>query len=367
MPRFAPLRKLFLQPLMLVLALLPLSAQADQRLRLLVWEGFAPADQVRIFEDYIFNKYAQRVTLDISYLSDPSEFYDALRRHQADIVSPTHNLFKDQRFDYIDKKLILPLNLDHIPNFNDLRADLQSADYLKQDGEVYGVPFVHGSYALAYRPDRVASADSWNIFWQPEYQHQYALSADYYEVNIYITALSLGLDGDDIHDYGRLRRADVREKLRLLVRNAGHLWQGVDKPEDLERMSLAAVWGFSLTELRRRGQPWRIADPVEGAMGWVDNYAIGASLRDKPFLRRVAEEWLNFVLSPDFQLQVVVRSLGSEPVNPTIMDHLTGVEVARFNWHRPGSSEHKRILWPTLTERNRNGLKRLWREAIEQL
>ena len=293
-------------------------AQAKDVLNLLVWEGYAPPAQVEKFESYIQAKYNRKVTLDIKYISDPNDFFNAVRSQKADIISPTHNLLKDSKFNYIDKKLILPVDLRNIPNYENLIPDLHHADYITKDGRVYGVPFAHGPYGLAYNAMLVKPPDTWNIFWDPVYANKYTISADYYEVNIYITALALGYDREMLDKADMLNNPVLQRKLRSLIKNAHSLWNGVDKPEDLTGLSLAAVWGFSLPELRKRGETWEIANPKEGTIGWVDNYVICYSLREEPFLRKIAEEWLNFVISPDYQIDVVVHGLGSDPVNISI-------------------------------------------------
>lgn len=345
---------------------LSLTALAGETLNLLVWEGYAPADQVAKFENHIKDKYKTSVTLNVDFISDPNDFFTAVRGKSADIISPTHNLFKDNRFNFINKKLFLPVDLANVPNYKNIIPALQMADYATENHNVYGIPFVHGPYGLAYNTKHLNAPLSWNVFWDPKYSNRYSISSDYYECNIYITALALGLRGPQLHNAGSHSSPEFRNKLKALVKNAASLWKGVDKADDLEGLSLGAVWGFSLPELKKRGANWAIADPLEGTMGWVDNYAICWSLKDKPFLKKIAEEWLNFTLSPDFQVQVVVRGLGSDPVNLTIKERLTKEEVEKTHMDEPDYFQYNRILWPTLNSiRERNHMKKIWNDALK--
>lgn len=336
-----------------------------EKLRFLVWEGYAPTQEVNNFEKMIMDKYNKKIEIEVSYISDPNDFFDKIRGQEADLITPTHNLVKDQRFNFIKKNLILPVDLKNIPNYKDIIKDYQNADYITENGKVYGVPFIHGVYALAYNTDYMTAPDSWNVLWEDQYKNDFSISGDYYEVNIYITALSMGFSKEQIYSYAKLNTMEFKNRLRSLAKNAKCFWQGVDKAENITGLKLAAVWGFSLPELKKRGEIWKIANPKEGSMGWIDNYVMGYSLKNKPFLKKVAEEWMNFVLSPEFQLNSVVRGMGSAPVNTSIKNKLSQEEMSRFHLNDPDFYSKKNILWPTIQNvRDRNGLKQLWEKAV---
>ncbi len=53
----------------------------------------------------------------MSFVDGLDDFYDPIKGKNVDIVTISHHLFKDARFDYIEKKLILPLDFKNIPNF----------------------------------------------------------------------------------------------------------------------------------------------------------------------------------------------------------------------------------------------------------
>ncbi len=108
-----------------------------------------------------------------------------------------------------------------------------------------------------------------------------------------------------------------------------------------------------------------MAEPKEGTTAWVDNFMLGYALEDQPLLRQIAEEWLNMVLSDEFQLNAVVRGKGVIPIITTLADKLTPEEIARFHLDDPTHFTNNRILWPTLSRKNRNGLKRLWDKAMK--
>ncbi len=156
--------------------------------------------------------------------------------------------------------------------------------------------------------------------------------------------------------------------MSLLVKNAKVFWKGVDTADDIEGLALATTWGFCLDDLSKRGEVWKMAEPQEGTTGWVDNFVLSSDLSDKPFLKTVAEEWLNFILNPEFQANVVVRQLESDPVVTTVRDLLTKDEVAKHHLDEPNYFQNKRILWPILDEKNyeRSALHNLWKHTTKK-
>ena len=220
---------------------------------------------------------------------------------------------------------------------------------------MYAIPFVYGPYGLAYNVEKMDKPQSWTVLWDPKYAKQYAISSDYSEANIYTTALALGIDKNKIGNYDDLNTKEFLEKLTALYSNAKAYWEGVDTADVLQGLPLATSWGFSLPELKKRGENWKIATPKEGTTGWIDNFAIAHTLRDDPKMKRIAEEWLNLAISPEFQVDVVVRGLGSSPVNLTIKDKLTPEEAADYHLDDPEFFQKNLIPWPVLDSRSRKG------------
>ena len=326
-----------------------------EKLRMLVWEGYAPQKWIEKYKGIVKEKYNVDLDVEIKFVSSTDQFIDALKGRSADIITPSHNLPKDPRYKYITGKLILPIDLKNIPNYKDIITTLQKADYCTEDGQVYAIPFVYGPYGLAYNTDKLDEPQSWNILWDPKYAGQYTISSDYSEANIFTTALAMGIDQRKISNYDELNSKEFLEKLTNLYGNAKSYWEGVDTADVLQGLPLSTSWGFSLPELKKRGENWKIASPKEGTTGWIDNFALAHTLRDDPKMKRIAEEWLNLAISPEFQVEVVVRGLGSSPVNLTIKDKLTPEEAADYHVDDPEYFQKNLIPWPVLDSRSRKG------------
>ncbi|MCP4749820.1 MAG: extracellular solute-binding protein [Proteobacteria bacterium] len=268
---------------------------------------------------------------------------------------------------FIGKKLLLPLDLELISNYEDINPFLKKAAYITEKGKVYGVPLVHGPYGVVYNTAKIGGVDTWNDLWAPKYKKKYAIVYDYNEVNIYLTAMAMGKKGNAIWNYNALRKDKAfQSKLVALIANANNFWYSIDKAADLKGLSLATSWGFALADLKKQGETWHFGTPKEGSTGWVDNFCIARTVRKNKFLRIVAHEWLNFAISPEFQVEVGVRSLSADPANVNIKDRLTPAEIKKHHLDNLNYFKENRILWPILSKRARRGFNDMWVKALKK-
>lgn len=345
----------------------PVDARASEKvLRLLVWEGYAPEEYRERFHEMMRKKYGRTVDLQVTYVQGSDEFYPPIRQGEVDVVTLTHHHFNDERFNYISNGLLLPLSTKNIPRFKNIIPSVRDAGYLRKNGEVFGAPVCQGLYALVFNNDKVTpEPSSWSVLWAPEHKGAYTLGANEFLYNICTTALAMGYPKDKINSFDYLNNAEFREKLRSLVKNAGGFWIGQDKAKYLRGKSLSAGWGDGVTDLRESGEDWRFADPKEGAVSWLDSYAMTHALAGKPFLQKAAQEWINFLLSPDFQINYIVRVISQHPTITSIEDLLTEEEKQRLHVGGDTSARDRNIPLPAYSQRDRNGLKLLWEDAMK--
>ncbi len=337
-------------------------------LRLLIWEGHAPKSHIEQFEKQIAAKNGREVKLVVEYVEGSDDFFDAVRSKSVDVVMMTHHHYKDERFKFIQNKLLLPLDLANIPNFKHVIPSLQKAEHLFQDGKVYASPVSQGPYGLAFNTSLLKDEPkSWDILWDPRFKGKYVIGANEYIYNTNITALALGYPRESISSFDALNTQEFKNKLRQLAINAHSFWIGVDKPGDLSGNILGTSWGDSMGPLNERGEAWKMAEPAEGMPCWIDNYAVTWALADQPFLKTVAEEYINSLLSTDYQVEHIMRHLSLTPIITNIGDLLTTQEKERIHIGTPSFFAQNRILQPTYSQRDRNGLHYLWREAMAGL
>ncbi len=341
------------------------SSVSAETLRIFTWGGYMTDEHEQTFINLIKEKYDVDLTLEVTLVGGNDDFFPALRDNKADIITPSHNVPRDERYQLIKHRLVLPLNLENIPNYKNVDPGLQYADYSAEGDVVYGVPVATGPYGLFYNTAIVKEAPkSWNILWDPQYKNQYTFGQGQYEENIYITALAMGMSRDDMSSYEKLNTPGFQEKLGQFVVNAHSMWESAESADDLKGLALSVGWGDAVYALADMGEIWKQAEPEEGTTAWVDTFMIGYALEDKPQLKQIAEEWINYILSDDYQMYII-RDVGVIPIVTTIKDQLTPEEIARFHLDDPTHFKNYCIPWPTLKKANRKGLERLWNKAMD--
>ncbi|MCP4405259.1 MAG: extracellular solute-binding protein [bacterium] len=345
--------------------MLCVSSISAETLRIWTWGGYVTDEHKQIFTDLVKEKYGVDLTLEVTLVGENEEFFPALRDNKADIITPSHNVPRDERYQLIEHQLVLPLNLENIPNYKNVDPGLQYAEYSAEGDVLYGVPVATGPYGLFYNTAIVKEAPmSWSILWNPRYKNQYTFGKGQYEGNIYITALAMGMSRDDMSSYEKLNTPEFQGKLEQFVVNAHSMWEIAESAEDLKGLALGLGWGDAVSGLAEMGETWKQAEPEEGTIAWVDTFMIADALEDKPQLKQIAEEWLNYTLSDDYQM-FILRDVGVLPIVTTIKEQLTPEEIARFHLDDPTHFQKYRIPWPTLKETNREGLIQLWDNALK--
>jgi spermidine/putrescine transport system substrate-binding protein len=335
-----------------------------ETLRILAWEGYTPDVQLQVYKQEVKRKFDVDLEIDVHYARQFSEFFDGLRGDKFDLVAPIYDIIKDANYDLIANKLIMPVDLANIPNYATLIPALQYPNYATEGGQVYAVAMVQGPYGLMYNKDRIAAPESWSVLWDPQYKGQYTIG-NLPNFNVVTVALSLGLKGDSVFHYESLR-SDPRVLARLteLVKNSRKVWDGVDDATDLKDLPLTAGYGFSIPALREMGQNWQYATPVEGSIWWVDNWVLSAQLANKPMLKRIAEDFINFTLSTRYQLDVFMRGTASFPVTLDVKPMASAQEVVFFHLDDPRYFSLDRPILKSLNPRDRNGMQLLWDSAL---
>ncbi|MDO6684144.1 MULTISPECIES: ABC transporter substrate-binding protein [unclassified Agarivorans] len=348
----------------LLCSLVSLPSWADIELNILCWEGYAPADRVKQFEQYIADKYKQKLTINVEYAVEDKQWFEVIRAKKADIISPTHNIPKSTTWPMVQFGLLLPINLNNIPNYQRLNPHLVLEEYVLHQQQTFAVPLVYGPYGLAYNTEKVTiPPTSWNVLWDPQYTNQYTVSEVFYEVNIYLTALALGYPASQLQDYEAFSKdKQFIAKLSELAGNANKLWGGIDTAEDLKGLSLATSFGFAFSELEKQGEKWTFATPKEGQTAWVDHWAIGYSLKDSPLKKQIAEEWINFTISEELQREYA-QKLSSFPVISQFDSALSSQEIERYQLNNPNFFQEQFFLLKFIDRRQQNGFRKLWEQA----
>jgi len=64
------------------------------KLRILAWEGYAEEKYIEQFRLKIEREFKLKLDVEVTYPSDPQDFFDAIRGDNTDIISPAHHIPK---------------------------------------------------------------------------------------------------------------------------------------------------------------------------------------------------------------------------------------------------------------------------------
>jgi len=341
-------------------------APKPMTLRLLIWDGYAPQEVRDSFIKRVRETYGVDLAFAITYASNPDDFFDALRNDKVDLISPAHNLPKDFRYNLTTNGLTLPIRLENIPNYAHLVPELFRQPWAMEGGDVYAVPVVQGPYALAYNTALVREEPtSWRVFWDPAWQGKFMVHKDYYELNVYISALALGYRKPDIFRFDAIKGGALEKRVGYLAAESATFWQGFDKPENYQGLALSTTWRCIFPSADGAFEGWRIAVPEEGTTWWVDAMLISHTLKEKPLLRRIAEEWINHLLTDEVQTRSIAMELGTYPVTRKGLSEYVASLPDTASGDTLRLLLKNRIPWQILETRDRNAFKFLWSEAMK--
>lgn len=296
---------------------------AGNVLRVLAWPGYADSDIVKDFE----SRYNARV--EVTLIDSDESLHDRVHAGAA----PQFDVFAANTAEierYARENLLAPLDLASIPNTKRQLPrfrDLSAIGGLVRDGKVYAIPFTYSSMGLIYDRKQIAVAPrSMNELWNPRYRGK-VLDFNSGQHNYSFTALALGYANPFQLDAAQMRT--ITRKLIDLRRN---LLTYYTLPEEAAAFFIehkaALMFGNYGTQqlalLRRAGADVGYVIPDEGALAWLDCWAMTKSAANQP----LALAWINTMLDPRVSEQLTQRQ-----------------GLANTVYADPESSEHAHIVW----------------------
>src|SRR5437588_3393728 len=193
--------------------------QKTRSLNLLVWEGYADPSFVKGFEEKCQCK------ISASYMGSSDELVAKLRGGSAsnyDVISPS----SDVATSIVKSGLAAPLDLSKIPSYSQTAPQLRAMPLVKDQGKVYGVPFMWGPHPLLYdKTAFLAPPQSWNVMWDSKLRGKIAVWDDL--STLYMAAQVLGYDHPDpdaIYNLSDQQLDAVKKKLLELKPNVRKMW-----------------------------------------------------------------------------------------------------------------------------------------------
>jgi len=266
-------------------------ASAGETLRVLAWPGYADADLVRVFEKRF------KATVEVTLVSTDDALREKLSANQGgdfDVIAA--NTAEIKRF--VDLGLVVPLDLAHIPRTRDQLSrfrNLADIPGITRSGLVYAIPFTYSEMGLIYdRAGVKETPQSMAVLWDSRYRGR-VLAYDGSSHNFTLAALMLGIKHPFNLTDAEFKR--VTEHLIALRRNALGFYSLPEESVELFRhdggVLLFANYGAQQVKmLRDAGADIAYVIPKEGALAWLDCWAVTRGARNK----RLAESWIDYTL-----------------------------------------------------------------------
>ena len=314
---------------------------ADEVLRVLAWPGYADADLVKVFEQRTGSR-VQVTLIDTDELlwqrvnQNGGRDFDVFAVNTAEL----------QR--YIAGKLVAPVDASAVANIARQQARFRDADKiagLVHSGQRYAVPYTYSEMGLIYdRQQMNEPPTSIAALWDPRYQGKVLL----YNGGTHNFSLAAQALGN--HKPFQLNDSQwptAVERLIALRRNAGAFYSRPDESIDLFKRKFAALmfanYGSQQFKLlTSAGLDVGYVIPQEGALAWLDCWAITAQARDP----QLAHQWINYMLEPQAGQALLERQGLANTTSPS-----------------PYLNSQDRILWLEPVE-NVTRREQLWARII---
>lgn len=321
-------------------------AAAGNVLRVLAWPGYADADVVKTFE----TRYNAKV--EVTWVDSDEALWAQMHAQDTppfDVLAA--NTAEIER--YTRANLLAPLDLTSLPNTKKQLARFQarsSIEGLTSAGQVYAIPFTYSSMGLIYDRKQFAVAPrSMRELWNPRYRGK-VLDFNSAQHNFSFTALALGYP----HPF-QLDATQMRVIARKLVDLRRNLLTYYTVPEEATayfvQHKVALMFGNYGTQqvesLRRAGADVGYVIPDEGALAWLDCWAMTRSVRD----RELALAWINYMIEPDVSALLTQR----QGLANTLTAPAEGNDQAHIVWIGPVEDIQRREeLWTRIVSGDRS-------------
>lgn len=279
--------------LMLACVLLMTSTAMAETLQLLTWKGYAPKELVDKFEQ------ETGIRVEATY-SNNEEMIAKLRATRGagfDLVQPSQDRISAvqaefklyQPIDYarIEANLFIPSMLDAVKRNTSV------------NGASYAVPFCWGTSGLLVNKAAAKDVTSWKALLDPRYSGR--ISYRLKRPTLIAMGFALGYDPFALYAdeaaYGKMLDAIEAEliKGKPLVKN---YWSNGDQLLQSLRageVTVAMAWDNGGWKLHDENPDIDFVAPAEGALGWIDTFAIPSKARNVD----AAYKWINFMLRPE--------------------------------------------------------------------
>ena len=218
----------------------------------------------------------------------------------------------------INEGLLKPIDTSKLSNFDQLYDRFKNqAECFGEDGQMYAVPFVWGSTAIAYNTELLEEAPTTiAALFDEQYAGKIAFRDDYNDA-IMTAALVLGMDPTDPDSLDLDAIEDLLIEQKPIVKA---YWQTGDEFSKMfvgGQVELGLMWSGQTAAMKAEGEPIAFTVPEDGALGWVDNWGIAAGSQHED----LAYAFIDYMISHDVQYAWSSTG-GPAPANQTAAEDI---------------------------------------------
>ncbi len=274
------------------------------------WKDYGSDSQAVL--DYFEQTYGCKIVH--VYMASEEELLTKLRTGgigEFDVVLPNASILPLA----IEEGLIQSIDTSKLDSFDSLFDRFKSLDENMKDGDLYAVPWVWGSTSIAYNTEMFTDPiESIDVLWDTKYAGKISFRDDYNDA-VMAAAIALGQDPNNPSDLNAVKQKLIEQK--PLNRT---YWKTGDEFSKLfanKQIAVGMMWSGQAAAMKLNGEPIEYVIPKEGAIGWVDNWAV---VKDAPN-EDMAYKFIDYMIGYEFQ-KSWVESGGPAPVNQAVANDL---------------------------------------------
>lgn len=274
------------------------------------WKDYGSDDPEAIKE---FEK-ENNVKIVHQYMASEEELLTKLRTGgvgKIDLILPNASILPIA----IKEKLIEEIDSTKLSNYKNIFEQFKNLPENSKDNKIYAVPWVWGSTGIAYNSEEIKEkVDSVSILWDEKYKGKIAFRDDFNDA-VMTAALALGQNPNNPSNLNEIKNKLIDQKQFNRT-----YWKTGDEFSKLfagKQVAVGLMWSGQAAAMKKNGEPITYVIPKEGAIGWVDNWAIVKDSKNKD----LALKFIDFMLSSKFQENWVKKG-GPNPVNTEVTKNL---------------------------------------------
>lgn len=285
----------------------------EDKLNVLQWANYFPEDFIPNFET------AFGVTVNVTNIASNEELYNKLKAGgtgQYDLIFPTDHMLNTMA----RQEMIQPLDLDKIPNYDNLNEEYQDPDFDPDPG-TFAAPWQTGNNGIGYSEEVLgedATVDSWDALWNDEWEGQITMLDNMRGcIGAALQRLGYSMNSIDEGEVEEAKETLIQQKPLLLAYDSTIY-------DNLANAQSSPGYGWSGDVLRARFEtmedghsPVHYILPKEGSSIWMDSGAIPDGAKNA----NAAHAFITYYLTPKIGASVSNFTRYATP-NDAALEHM---------------------------------------------